>query len=319
MLNKEGFLAICEPNKQDLYSWLVGEMKEYYGDDKIIAKDGFMFATGNIPCCFVAHMDTVHTETPMKFVENGNQLSSPQGIGGDDRCGIFGILCILFALMPQEMMPYLFFSTDEESGMKTTMAGAKYCAKMAEPIKFLVELDRANSNDAVYYQCGNQNFKDFINTFGFKECSGTGSDIKYLCSIWDVAGVNLSCGYYKAHTTSEYVILSELNSTVDKCIEIAKKSKEVEKFAFCEVQDKWKSDYPVQRTLYFFGDSVFVKKDGCIGCEDPRSMKNKAANVGIFIPGITSLKVEATMGSLIKVKYKGKSLWIEQDRVVLDY
>lgn len=316
MLNRDGFLAICEPGMKDLYWWLTKEMKSYYGEENVVSKEGFLFAIGDTPMCFCAHLDTVHKDSPIKFHSEGEKLSSPQGIGGDDRCGIFGILCILRSLEKENMKPYLFFSTDEETGMKTTTCGANSCKDLVKPIKFLVELDRANSKDSVYYQCGNKEFKKFIDEFGFKEADGSGSDIKILCKEWDVAGVNLSCGYYLPHTTREYVILSELEQTVKKCVKIAKASHGCKKFQFLEEKYGYGNNgYEMKnRQLFFAGDRVFVKRGGAIG-KITTSVTEKQS---VDIPEFTSLIVLGACGQYISVFYNDKHLWVHQSNVVLD-
>ena len=60
-------------------------------------KPGYLYAEGTIPVLLVAHMDTVHRQ-PVEQVcysADGAVAMSPQGIGGDDRCGVWIILQIL--------------------------------------------------------------------------------------------------------------------------------------------------------------------------------------------------------------------------------
>ena len=56
-------------------------------------KDSFIIVKGNAPIMLVAHLDTVHAE-PVQVIcksADGNILMSPQGIGGDDRCGVYAL------------------------------------------------------------------------------------------------------------------------------------------------------------------------------------------------------------------------------------
>ena len=60
-------------------------------------KDGFLFCQGEYPVLLVAHLDTVHRE-PVKDIcynKDGNIIMSPQGIGGDDRAGVYMVLEII--------------------------------------------------------------------------------------------------------------------------------------------------------------------------------------------------------------------------------
>jgi hypothetical protein len=100
-------------------------------------------------------------------------------------------------------------------------------------MKYLIELDRANAKDAVFYDCDNPEFTEFITkTTGFKEAYGSFSDISNLAPECGVAAVNLSCGYYNAHTLREEVNVEEMLNT----IKVVKKllTTECEKFEYIE-------------------------------------------------------------------------------------
>lgn len=219
-LNVDGFKLICQATRYGLLEWLTREMKEYYGDNNVVATDEYLFCIGNVNMMLCSHLDTVHKRQPKQFVYNraAETMTSPQGIGGDDRCGVFSILTILNEM--DGVKPYLFFSTDEETGMNTTRKGATDLKKLCLGINYIVELDRQDTDDSVYYECGNQEFKDWINSFGFVEAQGTGSDIKVLSSEWEVASVNLSIGYKKQHTTSEKVYFNDVRKTIDRVKQI---------------------------------------------------------------------------------------------------
>lgn len=183
----------------------------------VVSEDGFVYAKGTEPYLLTAHMDTVHKEPVRQIREvvdkKGNHvISSPQGIGGDDRCGVFMILEIL-----KERRPSVLFCEDEEIG---GVGALKFCATKyiddLKELKFLVELDRMNANDAVFYECDNPEFTEFVEkATGFKEAWGTFSDISELAPACGVAAVNLSCGYYKQHTTSEYVVWEETVAAIE--------------------------------------------------------------------------------------------------------
>ena len=92
------FITICKLNQTNLKEILVNEMSKYYKASDIIDDAGFLYVRGS-NVLLTAHMDTVHKE-PVKQVvvekhEGKTIVSSPQGIGGDDRCGVYMILEIL--------------------------------------------------------------------------------------------------------------------------------------------------------------------------------------------------------------------------------
>ena len=140
-------------------------------------------------------------------------LTSQDGIGGDDRCGIYMILEII----KMGFRPSILFCEDEEIG---GVGSDKFIkteeAKQLEKLNYMIELDRANSDDAVFYDCDNKDFTKYITEFtGYKKTYGSFSDISNLAPFAGIAAVNLSCGYYNAHTTSEKVNMEEMFNTIN--------------------------------------------------------------------------------------------------------
>lgn len=84
----------------------------------------------------------------------------------------------------------------------------------APDVKYIIELDRSGYYDCVFYRCGNPEFREYIESFGFTTKQGTASDISILGPAWDIATVNLSVGYYNAHTVDEYIDYLQLENTI---------------------------------------------------------------------------------------------------------
>lgn len=179
---------------------------------KIVRGKEFVYASGNIPIMLAAHVDSVHNNPPTAIYldEKAGVMWSPDGLGADDRAGVLGIL----EMLRRGYKPHVMLLDGEESGC----TGAREAVRVIRDpgVLYIVELDRKNGGEAVFYDCGNSAFKDYITSFGFREDVGTFSDITTLCPAWNVAGVNLSCGYYNAHTAAEYLRLPELWSTLEK-------------------------------------------------------------------------------------------------------
>lgn len=204
--------------KDFLYSVLLGL------DYDVVYADGYLFAKGNVPVMLCAHMDTVHKK-PVEniYMSDNGCIWSPQGIGGDDRCGIYTAIMSI----RDGRKPYILFTEDEEIGC----IGAGYFADdvfngiIKEEdinINFIIEIDRRGSNDSVYYSCDNPEFEKFIDGYGFKTSYGSCSDISDVAPALGVAAVNLSSGYYNAHTTDEYIVLDELYNIIDRVNTIIK-------------------------------------------------------------------------------------------------
>ena len=203
------FEKICGMTQRELKRFLKKELKNR--KRTVVNGDGFLFSEGDVPLLLVAHMDTVHKETPKEIIYSKGTVSSPQGIGGDDRCGIYMILQII-----REINANVLFVEDEEIG---GVGSGKFiktetCKNLKGRIEFIIELDRKGSNDAVYYDCSNVEFEEFVEKEFWKYGYGSFTDICNLCPEIEVAGVNLSCGYYNAHHLDEYVVLREMEDAI---------------------------------------------------------------------------------------------------------
>ena len=174
-------------------------------------QSGFLYAQGTVPVLLVAHLDTVHRTQPetICYSADGTVMMSPQGIGGDDRAGVYMILRLI-----QRVHCHVLFCEDEETGGHGARAFTKSGIK--PDVNYIVELDRVGNNDAVFYQCRNRQFEQYINGFGFQTAFGSFSDISILAPHLNLAAVNLSTGYYHAHQPGEYVRLDEVEDLVGR-------------------------------------------------------------------------------------------------------
>lgn len=184
------------------------------GYKNVVSTDKFIYAEGTIPIALVAHMDTVFANpaTDIYYDPRKNVLWSPDGLGADDRAGIFAIVQIV---MHTKLRPHIILTTDEERGC----IGANELAKVACPfkdLKYIIQLDRRGANDCVFYDCFNPKFTAYIESFGFVENWGSYSDISSLCPAWQICGVNLSIGYYDEHSVSETLHVGQMFDTIEK-------------------------------------------------------------------------------------------------------
>lgn len=236
--NWNGFKMILQSTQIDLLEYLGASLPELYGKDNVYIKGRYIFARGNIPVVMVSHLDTVHSSLPkdLFFDPEEQVIWSPQGCGGDDRCGVLAALYC--ATHWKDKRPSILFTTDEEVGL----VGASYAAKdgelkkKVEDVHFVIEFDRKGKDDMVFYGCTNKEFKDYIGKFGFKEATGSCSDISRLCceSAWDRACVNLSSGYYSPHTTNEYIRVKELWDNIAKCLDILSDAENTKIFKYSQ-------------------------------------------------------------------------------------
>lgn len=212
------FVDICKLPQEKLKVRLEAELTAL--GYEVVNEDGFLYAEGDVPVMLTAHMDTVHHDncTIVCTSEDGNVVMSPQGIGGDDRCGIYMCLRIL-----ETHHCSVLFTEDEEIGCVGAHKFTKTDYKPKQ-LNYIIEFDRKNANDAVFYDCDNKDFEEFITTdTGFKTAYGSCSDISYVAPHLRVAAVNFSCGYYNPHTQHEYVKYDEMNTNIERAIAIIDK------------------------------------------------------------------------------------------------
>jgi hypothetical protein len=171
----------------------------------------------------VAHVDTVFDRKRISpLVCRDKELGvywSPDGLGADDRAGVYGIIRA-FNSLPVERRPNLLFCDEEETGAQGAQDACEVFESILEHSLFFVELDRRGTANAVFYNGEPQDFKAFICSHGFTEAHGTFSDVLYLGEYFRVCSANLSTGYYEEHTRTEHLWERDLNLTITKTIDI---------------------------------------------------------------------------------------------------
>lgn len=245
----ERFESLCLATQAQLKKKLYRELKKK--NENATNHNGYLYKPGTIPILLVAHMDTVHKEAPREIIYANGTISSPQGIGGDDRCGIYMVMEIL-----KTHDCHVVFTEDEERGGigAGKFSRSQIAKELAGKLWYVIEMDRMDSNDAVFYQCENVEFEDFINKEYWKSDFGSYSDIVDICPVLKTAGVNLSCGYYKAHTQDEYVVLAEMEQNIKEIKKLIDRSSE--SFEYIETEyDDWKHD----RSLYGWDDTGYLE------------------------------------------------------------
>lgn len=212
----KSFEDICRMTQPEVKAYMKKylESKRY----KVIDEDGFLYAKGDVPVLLVAHMDTVHKTVCHVIKKENGRISSPQGIGGDDRCGVYMIGQVLRTLRCSVLL-----CEDEEKGGVGANLFAKTNYINTLDVNYMIEFDRRGSNDAVFYSCANEDFINFVlDGTGYKEARGTYSDISTLMPASKLCGVNLSSGYHNEHTTGEYVVFDEVQDTISAAIALIK-------------------------------------------------------------------------------------------------
>lgn len=229
------------PTQEELFQ----KLKQLFEGNVSSCRNSYVLVHGDAPVLLIAHLDTVHKEPVRQICKthNSNILMSPQGIGGDDRCGVYGIIT---AYERSAVKPWLLFTCDEEIG---GVGASQFCLKHEkgklpkelDALKLIIELDRKGKSDAVFYDCDNPEFEKYIIGKGFKTEFGSFSDISVIAPELGVAAVNLSSGYYNAHSLHEYINRKHLNATVRRVVDIIADAvnPEFPTYEYIEAENVW--------------------------------------------------------------------------------
>lgn len=215
MFDKKIFEKYVRCSQLNLKRFLFDELKK--NGYAPLNRKGFLYAEGIFPVLLCAHLDTVHICLPDTIIYKNDYVESPEGIGGDDRCGIY----IIMQLIKYYHCSVLFLEDEEIGGIGASEFIKQRLCKSARNNKYILEFDRCGGRDAVFYDCDNQDFEKFIIQSGyFHTAYGSFSDISILAPMLGLAAVNLSSGYYSEHKTYEYVNIRELDFIVNEAKKI---------------------------------------------------------------------------------------------------
>ena len=229
--NLENILQIQSiyENETKMYDHIIKRIKASKGNIKITQTQDYIIAEKgkqDLKPYFVSHIDTVHSIIPDKDYKVKKEIhsndiiySSDYGIGGDDKNGIF--ICLELLEMFNNIK-VVFFS-GEEIGC---IGSSQIDLDLLNDCLYLIQLDRKGNSDIIDTYCCDEtiskDFRNFLypiaNNYGYDQGSGTVTDVMTLFSRQiDISCVNLSCGYYNAHTTDEYISLKDLSLCLDLC------------------------------------------------------------------------------------------------------
>lgn len=163
-----------------------------------------------------AHMDQI-AFGPVKNLAMGRnkniRATNNTSLGADDKNGVFIALTLLSWYRDLSFC----FSTNEESG------GGLWLSDIGEEtetnkVPFALIFDRRGNSDIIGVNNGycTATFQSALNKiigkYGYKPANGTFSDADYFKDYCN--SVNLSCGYYGAHTRAEYSNLDDIKKAI---------------------------------------------------------------------------------------------------------
>lgn len=216
-----------------MISYLKGVLDEK-GYDYTVDRLGNIYVTKGVAewyPCFVAHTDTVHeinhNLTVIETNDNGNLIltgidkvtGKPSGIGGDDKCGVY--LCLEMLDHFDNVKVALFVS--EEIGC----IGSKEADKeFFSNVGYAIQYDSPEGNSMSMSLMGMDLF-DKEDGFGQKVsplilehgidywARHPFTDVKELLQKFNFSCLNLAAGYYRMHSSNEYVVVNDVQNAFE--------------------------------------------------------------------------------------------------------
>ena len=183
--------------------------------------------------CVVAHIDTVHHLDPsLEVVQDDdilfaiNQFDQQIGIGGDDKNGVYLALRMLEEF---DNIKAAFFVSEEIGCLGSRASDDTFF----ENVGYVVQFDAPFDYMVTHYCDGTKLFEldgDFygiaepiiLKYFGEKMqlFRHPYTDVSILKRKHDFSCINLSCGYYNMHSSSEYVKISDIENAFNLGVEL---------------------------------------------------------------------------------------------------
>lgn len=248
----------------------------------VIEHENFLIAAGDSSISLVAHLDTVFVDTykdkeerDLEFFYDNEQkvLWSPDGMGADDRAGVYAIMDIIEA----DFRPSVIFTLGEEIGGVGANELVLYYPNVKEilpNVKFLIELDRYGKNDCVFYRCDNDKFISWVEKYDFIFDLGSYSDISVLAPAWGIAAVNLSVGYYDEHSLCERLYIDYLLNTISKVKKMIKD---------CDCGKGPESTIYIPKKIKINNNNKQILCNKCLVCKKPVTLKTSVKYGGNYI------------------------------------
>ena len=186
--------------------------------------------------CVAAHLDEVCPNKGKQFevLEGHGKLMGFNwasmeriGLGGDDKNGLW--IC-LKALEKFDAIKCVFFVGEEIGCVGSSDVNLDFFADC----RFILEPDRRGKSDLITTcggRCGggtqmcSDDFRKAIDTIvenhGYKDDVGTVTDVRTLVERGvGISTLNLSCGYYNAHSDDDYTVIADIENARDFVFDI---------------------------------------------------------------------------------------------------
>ncbi len=189
-----------------------------------------------------SHMDSVGSTDDIAALQYAERINGKivgfGNLGADDKVGVW--ICLSIIQRYKNKISFIFSVDEEKGGIGIKAFTGSHKETIKNDILYALVFDRMGASDIIgtrndYCTKEFQNeVEDLLEKYGYKSASGTFSDADSLSDC--ISTVNLSIGYYGAHSGSEYVVIKDAKRALYAGIEIIENLKK--KFPACEKSRK---------------------------------------------------------------------------------
>lgn len=191
------------------------EFEEYSRYSKLGKYVYFEHKSAGMKPLIISHIDTINDMydeklQPTDIIEHNGIIALADNckrscLGGDDRVGNY---CMLEMMYANQQCDFLFTCYEEVGG-----EGAKdFSDNKDGDWTCLIEIDRAGTNHIATYGYDNDKLAKIL---GLPIQQGSYTDLVDIAKTTKLAGYNIACGYYRQHTKSEYIVISEVMAVLE--------------------------------------------------------------------------------------------------------
>lgn len=187
--------------------------------------------------CVTAHLDSVQSAHKPYILEGSlipiiesttkegktSWTSDGMGLGGDDKCG----LLISLSLFEHVNKLKAAFFLEEETGCR---GSSQLNVSFFDNVGYVMGFDSPDTNRNAWSCSGKQLFsKDFYQNHMKEVCDKHGrtlfqsepyTDVKEIREKVDLICMNFGSGYYNAHANNEYVVLEDIDDTIEFSLDL---------------------------------------------------------------------------------------------------
>lgn len=236
-------VLVLHDNKLKKYIKKTLKKGEY--DAIIEGKDFMFFPQKNARLLLVSHLDTIHQDKinnsdDIYYNNKKRTITATQGIGGDDRCGVYALLKV--ALENNNKPSILFCDKEEIGGLGASefidyLEDNNNCElvnNFTGNLCKIIECDKAGFKTITRYDDENDELINEFIKLGFKDVGGSFSDISIIAPALKISAVNIGVGYYNPHTQHEIINVDELLETINILIKYVDNQNNIKKIHYIE-------------------------------------------------------------------------------------